>query len=86
MDKNAAIIVIFIQHSLTKKMRKLYHLSCLVVIITNGITSGVSLLTGNPPIEGIDGVLYKFARSGQPTTLVCQAITVGSADICRFIG
>ena len=67
-------------------MRKLHHFTCLAVIITSAITSGGSLLTENPPIEGIDGVLYKFARSSQPTTLVCQAITVGSADICRFIG
>ena len=67
-------------------MRKLHHLTCLAVIITSVITLGGSLLTENPPIEGIDGVLYKFARSGQPTTLLCQAITMGSADICRFIG
>ena len=67
-------------------MRKLHHITCLAVIITSAIKSCGSLLTENPPIEGIDGLLYKFARSGQPTTLVCQAITVGSADICRFIG
>ena len=40
--------------------------------------------TENPPTEGIDGVLYKFARTGKPTTLICEAMTIGSADICSF--
>ena len=44
----------------------------------------VKCLTENPPTEGIDGVLYKFARTGKPTTLVCEAMTIGSADICTF--
>ena len=44
----------------------------------------VNSLTENPPTEGIDGVLYKFARTGKPTTLVCEAMTIGSADICTF--
>ena len=39
---------------------------------------------GNDATKSINGVSYKFTRSGQPTTLVCETRSVGRADTCTF--
>ena len=61
-----------------------FKMNILLIVIISIHVIFVSTLTENPPTEGIDGVLYKFAKTGQPTTLICEAMSIGSADICTF--
>ena len=61
-----------------------FKMNILLIVIISIHVIFVSPLTENPPTEGIDGVLYKFAKTGQPTTLICEAMSIGSADICTF--
>ena len=61
----------------------LWKINTVLIVLLIHVLS-VSSLTENPPTEGIDGVLYKFARTGKSTTLICEAMTMGSADICSF--
>ena len=64
---------------MNKSLFAIYHIGLMLLEVL-----GAYALTENPPIEGIDGVLYKFVKTGKPTTLVCEAMSVGSADICTF--
>ena len=61
----------------------MWKINTFIIVLLIHVLS-VNSLTENPPTEGIDGVLYKFARTGKPTTLICEAMTIGSADICSF--
>ena len=64
---------------MNKSLFTIYHIGLIILEVLGAYT-----LTENPPVEGIDGILYKFAKTGKPTTLVCEAMSVGSADICTF--
>ena len=64
---------------MNKSLFTIYHIGLILLEVL-----GAHTLTENPPVEGIDGILYKFAKTGKPTTLVCEAMSVGSADICTF--
>ena len=64
-------------------MRKLSSSTIIAVLLWFELISALPL-TQNPPTEGSDGILYKFARTGHPTSLRCEAMSEGSADICKF--
>jgi hypothetical protein len=64
---------------MNKSILTIYHLGFILLEVLGAYT-----LTESPPMEGIDGILYKFAKTGKTTTLVCEAMSVGSADICTF--
>ena len=62
-------------------MRIAVYITYLMILIE---VMGVFPMTENPPMEGIDGIFYKFAKTGQPSTLICKARSEGSADFCKF--